>query len=42
VLTDVLIKDSLRVQLLAPLIAIAFAVSARRITPPPRPAPVLA
>jgi hypothetical protein len=30
--TDVLIKDSLRVLLLAPLIALAFAVSARRTT----------
>jgi hypothetical protein len=35
---EVLIKDSLRVLLLAPLLAIAFAVSARRSTPPPRPA----
>ena len=39
--TDVLIKDSLRVLLLAPLMAMGFAVSARRITPPPRPEPVL-
>ena len=39
--TEVLIKDSLRVLLLAPLIAIAFAVSARCSTPPPRPDPVL-
>jgi len=39
--TEVLIKDSLRVLLLAPLMAIAFAVSARRTTPPPRPDPVL-
>ena len=35
---DVLIKDSLRVLLLAPLLAMGFAVSARRTTPPPRPA----
>ena len=39
--TDVLIKDSLRVLPLAPLMAVGFAVSARRITPPPRPEPVL-
>jgi hypothetical protein len=39
--TEVLIKDSLRVLLLAPLMAIAFAVSARRSTPPPRPDPEL-
>jgi hypothetical protein len=39
--TGVLIKDSLRVQPLGPLVAIAFAVSARRITPPPWPALVL-
>jgi len=39
--TEVLIKDSLRVLLLAPLLAMAFAVSARRSTPPPRPDPVL-
>jgi hypothetical protein len=37
---DLLIKDSLRVLLLAPLLAIAFAVS-RRITPPPLPDPFL-
>jgi hypothetical protein len=36
--TDVLIKDSLRVLLLAPLLAMGFAVSARRTMPPPRPA----
>jgi hypothetical protein len=36
--TDVLIKDSLRVVLLAPLLAMGFAVSARRTLPPPRPA----
>ncbi|MFM9103330.1 MAG: hypothetical protein ACKOPS_19160 [Cyanobium sp.] len=35
--TDVLIKDSLRVLLLAPLMAMGFAVSARRSTPPPIP-----
>jgi hypothetical protein len=40
VLTDVLIKEILRVLLLAPLLAMGFAVSARRTTPPPRPAPV--
>jgi hypothetical protein len=34
----VLIKDSLRVLLLAPLLAMGFAVSARRTMPPPRPA----
>jgi hypothetical protein len=34
--TDVLLKDSLRVLLLA----MGFAVSARRTTPPPRPAAV--
>ncbi|MCX5949663.1 MAG: hypothetical protein NT158_00420 [Cyanobacteria bacterium] len=39
--TDVLIKDSLRVLLLAPLLAMSFAVSARRSTPPPLQAPVL-
>jgi hypothetical protein len=38
---DVLIKDSLRVLLLAPLLAMGFAVSARRSTPSPRPVPVL-
>jgi hypothetical protein len=38
VLTEVLIKDSLRVLLLAPLMAMGFAVSARRTMPPPRPA----
>jgi hypothetical protein len=42
--TEVLIKDSLRVLLLAPLLAMGFAVSARRTMPPPRlatrPAPV--
>ncbi len=38
---EVLIKDSLRVLLLAPLLAMGFAVSARRSTPPPRQAPVL-
>ena len=36
--TEVLIKDSLRVLLLAPLLAMGFAVSARRTTPQPRPA----
>ncbi|MCX5955034.1 MAG: hypothetical protein NTW51_01185 [Cyanobacteria bacterium] len=39
--TEVLIKDSLRVLLLAPLMAMGFAVSARRSTPPPLQAPVL-
>jgi hypothetical protein len=39
--TDVLIKDTLRVLLLAPLLAMGFAVSARRTTPPPRQEPVL-
>ena len=39
--TDVLLKDSLRVLLRAPLLAMGFAVSARRTTPSPRPAPVL-
>jgi hypothetical protein len=38
---DVLTKESLRVLLLAPFMAMGFAVSARRTTPPPRPAPVL-
>jgi len=38
--TEVLIKDSLRVLLLAPLLEMGFAVSARRTTPSPRPAPV--
>ena len=39
---DVLIKDSLRVLLLAQLMAMGFAVvSARRSTPPPLQAPVL-
>jgi hypothetical protein len=42
--TEVLINDSLRVLLLAPLLAMGFAVSARRTMPPPRlatrPAPV--
>jgi hypothetical protein len=37
---DMLLKDSLRVLLLAPLLAMRFAVSARRTTPPKRPAPV--
>jgi len=35
--TEVLIKDSLRVLLLAPLLAMGFAVSARRTTPPVLP-----
>ena len=39
--TEVLIKDSLRVLLLAQLMAMGFAVSARRSTPPPLQAPVL-
>jgi len=39
--TDVLIKDSLRVLLLAPLLAMGFAVSARRTTPPPLQDPLL-
>jgi hypothetical protein len=38
---EVLIKDSLRVLLLAPLLAMGFAVSARRSRPPPRPDPGL-
>jgi hypothetical protein len=38
---EVMIKDSLRVVLLAPLLALAFSVNARRSTPPPRPDPVL-
>ena len=38
---DVLIKDSLRVLLLAPLLAMGFAVSARRSTSPPLKAPVV-
>jgi hypothetical protein len=37
---DLLIKDSLRVLLLAPLLAYAFAMG-RRITPPPLPDPFL-
>jgi hypothetical protein len=36
--TEVLIKDSLRVLLLAPLLAMGFAVCARRTMPPPGPA----
>jgi hypothetical protein len=38
---EVLIKVSLRVLLLAPLLAMWFAVSARRSTSPPRQKPVL-
>ena len=38
---DVLTKESLRVLLLAPLMAMGFAVSARRSTSPPRQKPVL-
>jgi hypothetical protein len=39
--TDVLIKDSLRVLLLAPLLAMGFGESARRSTLPPLQAPVV-
>jgi hypothetical protein len=39
--TELLLKDSLRGLLLAPLLAMGFAVSARRSTPPPPQAPVL-
>jgi hypothetical protein len=38
---EVLIKVSLRVLLLAPLLAMGFAVSARRSTSPSRQKPVL-
>jgi hypothetical protein len=39
--TDVLLKDSLRVLLRAPLLAMGFAVSARHSSRPPRQEPVL-